>query len=201
MAVNTKNSSKTGAKTSAQKKGASKQAKKPEKKASSKTVVKSGAAQKTAIDKNSTETSKAFDKKIDELAQKSASVQKQNEKSKSSMKTYIGILVILIAAVLVYFLYPKGKPATVKDQAIPKEPAAPAPEAKAIEPKTEAAKPKTGDVIIYKVKYKDQLTEISKQQYGSFKEWKRIYEANKDKIKNPNLIYPGQEFIIPKIEK
>lgn len=28
--------------------------------------------------------------------------------------------------------------------------------------------------------------------------WPLIYDANKDKIKNPNLIYPGQEFSIPR---
>ena len=27
--------------------------------------------------------------------------------------------------------------------------------------------------------------------------WHRIYEANKDTIKNPDLIYPGQTFKIP----
>ncbi len=28
--------------------------------------------------------------------------------------------------------------------------------------------------------------------------WPVIYEANKKKIKNPNLIYPGQNFEIPR---
>ena len=28
--------------------------------------------------------------------------------------------------------------------------------------------------------------------------WPLIYDANKDKIKNPDLIYPGQEFSIPR---
>ncbi|MEO0255476.1 MAG: LysM peptidoglycan-binding domain-containing protein [candidate division WOR-3 bacterium] len=34
--------------------------------------------------------------------------------------------------------------------------------------------------------------------YRDGKKWKVIYEANKDKIKNPDLIYPGQELIIPR---
>lgn len=34
--------------------------------------------------------------------------------------------------------------------------------------------------------------------YRNGKEWKRIYEANKDKIKNPDLIYPGQILTIPR---
>ncbi|MEO0290821.1 MAG: LysM peptidoglycan-binding domain-containing protein [candidate division WOR-3 bacterium] len=34
--------------------------------------------------------------------------------------------------------------------------------------------------------------------YRDGKKWKVIYEANKEKIKNPDLIYPGQELIIPR---
>ena len=34
--------------------------------------------------------------------------------------------------------------------------------------------------------------------YSSGKEWPRIYRANQDKIKDPDLIYPGQEFEIPR---
>ncbi len=43
----------------------------------------------------------------------------------------------------------------------------------------------------------DTLSKIAKQYYGSAGQWKRIYEANKDVIKNPDLIYPGQTFKIP----
>ena len=43
----------------------------------------------------------------------------------------------------------------------------------------------------------DTLSKIAKQYYGSAGQWKRIYEANKDAIKNPDLIYPGQTFTIP----
>ena len=43
----------------------------------------------------------------------------------------------------------------------------------------------------------DTLSKIAKQYYGSAGQWKRIYEANKDTIKNPDLIYPGQTFKIP----
>ncbi len=34
--------------------------------------------------------------------------------------------------------------------------------------------------------------------YRDGRKWKDIYEANKDKIKNPDLIYPGQELNIPR---
>lgn len=144
---------------------------------------------------------KAFDKKIDQMAQKTATVLKQEEKPKSGFKAIIAIIVIIILGVIAYLFYPREKVSVVKEQTVPKEPAIPKPEEKIAEPQKDAAKPKSDDVIVYKVKYKDQLTEISKQYYGNHKEWKRIYEANKDKIKNPHLIFPGQEFIIPKIKK
>lgn len=34
--------------------------------------------------------------------------------------------------------------------------------------------------------------------YNNPWQWTKIYEANKDKIKDPDLIYPGQEFTIPR---
>lgn len=34
--------------------------------------------------------------------------------------------------------------------------------------------------------------------YGNARDWPKIYEANKDKITDPDLIYPGQEFQIPR---
>ena len=49
----------------------------------------------------------------------------------------------------------------------------------------------------YTVQSGDSLSKIAKHIYGDAGKWHRIYEANKDKIKNPDLIYPGQEFIIP----
>ncbi len=43
----------------------------------------------------------------------------------------------------------------------------------------------------------DTLWGISARFLGNGARWKEIYEANRDKIKSPNLIYPGQVFIIP----
>ncbi len=36
--------------------------------------------------------------------------------------------------------------------------------------------------------------------YDNYKKWPVIYEANKDKIDDPDLIYPGQELVIPREE-
>lgn len=50
----------------------------------------------------------------------------------------------------------------------------------------------------YTVKKGDNLWTLAKKMYGSGADYTKIYEANKDVIgKNPNLIYPGQTFIIP----
>ena len=43
----------------------------------------------------------------------------------------------------------------------------------------------------------DTLWAIAKKYYGDGNQYPKIYNANKDKIKNPNLIYPGQKLVIP----
>jgi nucleoid-associated protein YgaU len=49
----------------------------------------------------------------------------------------------------------------------------------------------------YTVVAGDTLSKIAKREYGDASKWHAIYEANKDTIKNPDLIYPGQTFKIP----
>jgi nucleoid-associated protein YgaU len=41
------------------------------------------------------------------------------------------------------------------------------------------------------------LSKISKQFYGNANEYMRIFNANKDKLKNPDNIQVGQELKIP----
>jgi nucleoid-associated protein YgaU len=48
---------------------------------------------------------------------------------------------------------------------------------------------------VYTVKAGDTLGKIAKHYPGMT--WQKIFEANKDVIKNPDLIYPGQKFKIP----
>jgi nucleoid-associated protein YgaU len=43
----------------------------------------------------------------------------------------------------------------------------------------------------------DSLSKIAKREYGNAKEWNRIFEANRDILKDPDKIYPGQELKIP----
>jgi nucleoid-associated protein YgaU len=44
----------------------------------------------------------------------------------------------------------------------------------------------------------DSLSKIAKRQYGDMNQWPRIYEANRDQIKDPDLIHPGQRLKIPR---
>jgi nucleoid-associated protein YgaU len=52
----------------------------------------------------------------------------------------------------------------------------------------------------YTVRSGDTLSGIAKREYGDAGQWKRIFEANRDKIDNPDLIHPGQELMIPPAE-
>lgn len=49
----------------------------------------------------------------------------------------------------------------------------------------------------YTVQAGDSLSKIAQRRYGEASKWKAIYEANKDQIKNPDLIHPGQVLKMP----
>jgi len=53
----------------------------------------------------------------------------------------------------------------------------------------------------YIVKPGDSLSKIAKELLGDANRWKEIFEANKDTLKDPNLIHPGQELRIPAQEQ
>jgi len=52
----------------------------------------------------------------------------------------------------------------------------------------------------YTVQKDDTLQKISKKLFGSYGKWYKIYEANKEKIKNPNILKPGTVLTIPAIK-
>lgn len=52
---------------------------------------------------------------------------------------------------------------------------------------------------IYTVQSGDSLSKIAKKHYGNANDWRKIYNANKQTIgDNPDLIRPGQRFVIPR---
>lgn len=67
-----------------------------------------------------------------------------------------------------------------------------------VKPTTRATKaPEDSSGRTYTVQSGDCLWKIAKQFYGNGAEYTKIYNANTDKIKNPNLIYAGQVLTIP----
>lgn len=50
---------------------------------------------------------------------------------------------------------------------------------------------------VHTVKKGESLSLIAKQYYGDPMKYKKIFEANTDKLKNPDLIQLGQDLIIP----
>jgi nucleoid-associated protein YgaU len=49
----------------------------------------------------------------------------------------------------------------------------------------------------YTVRGGDSLWKISEEMYGDGNQWNRIYEANRDQIKDPDVIQPGWVLNIP----
>ena len=47
------------------------------------------------------------------------------------------------------------------------------------------------------VKLGDTLSKLAERFYNSPYKWEKIYEANKDTLKNPHYIYVGQKLTIP----
>lgn len=56
---------------------------------------------------------------------------------------------------------------------------------------------KPADTKTYTVVEGDSLSKIAKKTLNDAKLWEKIYQLNKDTIKNPNLIYPGQIIVLP----
>lgn len=52
-------------------------------------------------------------------------------------------------------------------------------------------------VEYYTIEHGDTLSKIAKRYYGDPMKYPRIFEANREVIKDPDLIYPGQKVRIP----
>lgn len=60
-----------------------------------------------------------------------------------------------------------------------------------------SAPPQPAPVEYYVIQKGDSLSAIAKRYYGNAKDYPRIFDANREVIKNPDLIYPGQKIRIP----
>ncbi|MFT2007248.1 LysM peptidoglycan-binding domain-containing protein [Pontibacter sp. 13R65] len=94
--------------------------------------------------------------------------------------------------------FKKGKEEPIKraPAKAPQPAAAPAATQPAPQAAPQAEAPKQD---VYTVSGGDSLSKIAKKFYGDAGAWKKIYEANKATIgSNPDLIKPGQQFVIPR---
>ena len=64
-------------------------------------------------------------------------------------------------------------------------------------PAPASASASTQEAVMYTVQKDDTLQKIAKKVYGSYGKWIKIYEANKEKLKNPNFVKPGTVLTIP----
>lgn len=53
------------------------------------------------------------------------------------------------------------------------------------------------EVEYYTIVSGDSLSKIAKRFYGNAMDYPKLFEANKEVIKDPNLIYPGQKIRVP----
>ena len=98
----------------------------------------------------------------------------------------------------------KSAPAEVKTKQTPAEEKAKA-TAKATPPLSEKMvsisekAPSSGKSVQreYTVQLGDTLSKLSERYYNSVNKWEKIYEANRDTVRNPNYIYVGMKLVIP----
>lgn len=91
---------------------------------------------------------------------------------------------------------PKAKPALGEEQIQPVAKQVPSLGTKGALPPPQARAEQTGPQY-YIVKPGDTLARIAEQFYNNGLRWNRIYEANKDQVKNPNYIFIGMKLTIP----
>ena len=99
----------------------------------------------------------------------------------------------VVASAEIRFDYPAA-PASAREAGAASPPAAP-----------QSVGPSPADVVLDSIQTAQvvpghTLWALSQNYYGDPTRYPLIYEANKAQIRNPNLIYPGQVFVVPKFE-
>ena len=51
--------------------------------------------------------------------------------------------------------------------------------------------------FLYEVKGNDNLHWLAAKFYGDARQWVRIYQANRERVRNPNHLRIGQQILIP----
>lgn len=74
-----------------------------------------------------------------------------------------------------------------KAAAAPAEKPAPAKTVSAVNPEAQE----------YTIKPGDSLSRLAERFYNSMHKWEKIYEANRENVRNPNYLYVGQKIVIP----
>lgn len=120
---------------------------------------------------------------------------KREEPKRSFLGAAIVVIVVIII-ILIIALWPKRKkPAEdIAKSTAPSEDVGKKEEVV----KEEAA---VDEGKYYTVQVKDSLVKISESLSGDYRNWKKIFDANRDTIKDPTLIYPGQKLLIPESVK
>ena len=89
--------------------------------------------------------------------------------------------------------------ASVEEKAKPTAKQVPSPAEKPALPKAASTvKPAAQEYII---KQGDSLSKLAERFYNSMNKWEKIYEANRDSVKNPNYVFIGQKIVIPPDEQ
>lgn len=69
----------------------------------------------------------------------------------------------------------------------------------AVVPVAQVPLPEEEPGFVYTIKPGDTLSKIAYNFYGTGSKWDTIYEANREKIANPDIIEQGTEIIIPRL--
>jgi nucleoid-associated protein YgaU len=66
-----------------------------------------------------------------------------------------------------------------------------------IDPSLPAPGAAAGSGRVHEVVAGDTLSKLAKRFYGDAQKYMKIFDANRDQLKDPNLIQPGQKLKIP----
>jgi len=101
----------------------------------------------------------------------------------------------------------KAAPAESKVKAVATAEETAKPAAKQVSsPAEKPAVPKVSSMVKaaaqeYIIKQGDTLSKLAERFYNSMNKWEKIYEANRESVKNPHYIYVGQRIVIPPDEQ